>query len=170
MECLVFKNGRDRKVIIDKERGIVIKIATNENGLLQNYNEFVFNKKRPDITAEVKHYAGEYLIMEWVDTTIPNLCCEHNEAKNKKEKERNHKWLAVYNELERELGSTLDNGQIGETLDGRVVAYDYGHTEEFINKTIALNERLNQNLKNYILPKTMKIIDSIENKSIKIKR
>lgn len=37
---LEFKYGSDRKVIIDKQNNIVIKVATNQRGLVQNFNDF----------------------------------------------------------------------------------------------------------------------------------
>ena len=153
---LEFKTGRDRRVIIDRARGIVIKVAINQNGLVQNYNEYMFNKKRPDITAAVKYYGGEFLIMELVDTTIPNLTEESGRHVYSKEaQERNHKWWAVFTELSKELGDSGDNSQIGMTSDGRIVAYDYGHTEHFVNSTRHAISKKNDELLNYKLPKRL---------------
>ena len=153
---LEFKTGRDRRVIIDRARGIVIKVAINQNGLVQNYNEYMFNKKRPDITAAVKYYGGEFLIMELVDTTIPNLTEESGRHVYSKEaQERNHKWWAVFTELSKELGDSGDNDQIGMTSDGRIVAYDYGHTECFVNSTCHAIPKKNDELLNYKLPKRL---------------
>ena len=148
------KFGRDRKVIVDKDSNIVIKIATNERGLEQNYNEFILNKRRPDITARVLFYGGEFLIMEWVDVNIPNLQYDDRTSISgtTEEKARNHKWWAVHCELDKELGTSLDNDQIGQTKDGRVVAYDYGGTEKLIKKGIIGNKE-NDALLNYTLPK-----------------
>lgn len=153
---LEFKTGRDRRVIIDRARGIVIKVAINQNGLVQNYNEYMFNKKRPDITAAVKYYGGEFLIMELVDTTIPNLKQTEESGRHvysKEAQERHHKWWAVFTELSKELGDSGDNDQIGMTSDGRVVAYDYGHTESFVNSTCHAISKKNDELLNYKLPK-----------------
>lgn len=130
--------GRDRIVIIDNIRNIVIKVARNENGLTQNFNEFTFNKKRPDITARVLEYHGEILIMEYVEK-LPNLQYESGfkdkDNPTKEEVSICEKWWIVFNELSKELGDSSDNAQIGTTKDGRIVAYDYGHTEKFIEET-----------------------------------
>lgn len=133
MEGLTFTRGSDRKVIIDAFRGIVIKIAINERGLLQNKNEKDFNEKRPDITAKVISYDVEYLIMEYVDTIEYldfKLTPLDNMSTNIKEQ-----FLYVLDELNKELGDVLDNTQIGVTKDGRVVAYDYGVTEYILSNS-----------------------------------
>jgi hypothetical protein len=41
------------------------------------------------------------------------------------------------------------------TSDGRIVAYDYGHTESFVNSTCHAISKKNDELLNYKLPKRL---------------
>lgn len=131
---MIYKEGRDRHVIIDDYNRKVIKVAKNINGLEQNYNEFMFNKKRPDLTAKIYFYAGDYLVMEYVEE-LRSLKYHKHLDDNHVDKEKEDRWWYVFNELGKELGESLDNDQIGETNDGRIVCYDYGHNVDFINRT-----------------------------------
>jgi len=155
MEHLNLVYGRDRMVIIEKDKNRVIKIARNKNGLIQNFNEFIFNKKRPDITAKIIEYLGEILVMEYVEP-LPNIREDSSfidkDNPTKEEQERNRMWWIVNLELEKELGEVFDNDQIGITKDGRIVAYDYGHTRDFVFSTIEDGYTQKQKFINYELP------------------
>jgi hypothetical protein len=155
------KSGRDRHIIIDPKSDTVIKVAKNKEGLEQNYNEYMFNKRRPDITARVDYYGVEFLIMEKV-TPIDqpkiqpsyDLVVDKEQKDNKeyqaklkdllsywgkltqKERDLIDKYWHTLKELNKELGDSLDNYQLGITPEGKVVAYDYGHNSEFIKRTL----------------------------------
>lgn len=127
---MYFKKEQNRDIIFGKESNIIIKIAKNNKGLTQNTNEFVLNKKCPDLTAKVLSFSGEYLITEWVGKTLPNLWYIQihtpYDFSFKKLSKKDKEWWNIFNGLCESANGLIDDIKIGYTKDKRMVASDYG--------------------------------------------
>lgn len=97
--------GRNRSVYLLPSGKYVLKVPKNEDGNRDNSLEAIRYRNRQDWQnlARCKMVPGTFLlVMEYVDVNIPS--------------EEKPDWTKY-----------VDGGQVGYTLKGKIVAYDYGN-------------------------------------------
>lgn len=129
-------------------RKLAIKIAIGDGGKNQNKTEIEVNQKLPQYTNTIHAYGEniivcDLIIRDWrnkIDMLYYGGSWSEDKRKFFKETEK-----AIIQEIIEELdeinGDTADNYQIGKTINGKIVAYDYGfishcglnHQVDFLN-------------------------------------
>lgn len=134
-EYHLIDNGSSRAVF-DTETGLVIKLALEPEGVVQNETEIeLYRFFGGENLAHIYAYGKNIIIMEWVDIDykdIYELRDEYIEGYELMDRsglteEEAENYLDVIYFLNENLGETSDNAQIGYRYEDEVfVAYDYG--------------------------------------------
>ena len=130
---------------LDATRDWVIKLAIGSGGFAQNQHEInTYMNEDKYYFAEIAVFGHFLSIMEEVDTRsyhdlagevdycddvdefVENYCEYEYEDATEDDKAHLRRVVATVVYLAGIYGCTTDNGQLGITSDGRIVAYDYG--------------------------------------------
>jgi hypothetical protein len=130
-------NGSSRAVFHHPfDEKLAVKIAIGSGGLAQTQREIEVNTEIPEVTNTIHAY-GKYiivcdLIVKKLDQKVDHAIYNYFNASSVKQ--FRNKELEIVKNIVRELarvnGESGDNHQIGITVDGKIVSYDYGYTSK----------------------------------------
>lgn len=115
-------NGSSRMVFIHPtDNSKIVKVAVGAKSLRQNTLEVEMYRYNGDsgFLARIFEYGRFCIVMERM------VAC-YEEEEEPQDDYGYDAYRDVHNWLDDMFGYTSDNGQIGKTMDGRYVAYDYG--------------------------------------------
>ena len=122
-KCKPIGRGSSRIVYVHPfNQNLIVKVAVGANAFRQNVCERkVYAARGDEYCARIEEYGRFCIVMERLVRIYDVYDFEDNMPDEVE---------YVVNALEDLLGGTEDNYQIGETADGRFVAYDYGFSTE----------------------------------------